>query len=571
MKTLPLISANLKGFIRNWKNISVLILLPLTLILLIFLSFNADGLRKIDVGYAIGEQTLNEADFEKAVGTFARLTRYSTIQQCLSRLEAYDEYVCIDVRGNGPYTLDVFYDNTREPVIWEIIERIKQAVRTLQREHSKAIATDFLTRFKTTLNKLDDYKTSLDATNNQLGIYAAEVSSSVLTLQDARQDLLDALTKMDGDIRDGRLAIYDAKTAKNQELSAARTYLYYADNALNNHGQPSEPWYVTSTKAYIDQIEDELNDLDENVDAELNDANERLNEYDRSSAEGKQYAYEINTGINRLKQVRIELTNYQTKITNIQKDLANIQEEFDDLTTLDAETLVNPVVIHNMPAYIPEAKDPIEDASPEDIARGANFISLQTIFPTVLIMISLFLSLLIGSFVTLNEINGSAHERVRLVKHIFFPEFLATYLSALVIVIVPVFLVLLIGDSLFQLGLIANLLPITFMLFFLITNYILLGLFLAYLLRKESLTLTISTFLLVAILFFTGFLLPLERMSPIAATLAGLNPATLVLAAFNQVTFYNAGFAVIAPTLTVLALETILFMIVVLFVKFMRE
>ncbi|MBR9703607.1 ABC transporter permease [Candidatus Woesearchaeota archaeon] len=571
MKTLPLIGANLKGFMRNWKNVSVLVLFPLALIFLIFLSFNSEGLRKIDIGYSIGEQTLSQEDFENAIGSFARLTKYSDIQQCISALESYDEYVCINIRGSGPYTLDVMYDNTREPVIWEIIERIKQAVRNIQRQHSKALAADFLTRFKTTLSGLDDYKKNLDVTSKQISSYNSEVGRSITTLQDARQELLDSLTMMDNDVKEGKLAIYDARNAKNQELSSARTYLYYADSALSSHGEAIEPWYVSNTKNYLDEIRNELDDLDQNVDAELNDASNRLNEYEQASFEGRQYAYDINNGISRLRQVRIELNNYRDSLVTAQEELTGIQQEFSDLTELDAETLVNPVVIHNIPAYIPESKEDLEDVSAEDVARGLNFISLQTIFPTILIMISLFLSLLIGSFVTLNEINGKAHERVRLVKNIFFPEFLATYLSALFIVSVPVFLVLLIGDFLFRLGLLAHILFIGFMLFLLITNYILVGLLLAYLLRKESLTLTISTFLLVLLLFFTGFLLPLERMRSIAAAVAGLNPATLTLAAFKQVTFYGANLSVVGSTLVVLVLEAIILLIIVLFVKFIRE
>ena len=56
-KTIQLIKANLKRFIRDWKAISLLIVFPLILIGVVFVSFNPSGLRKVPVGIiSVSEQ-----------------------------------------------------------------------------------------------------------------------------------------------------------------------------------------------------------------------------------------------------------------------------------------------------------------------------------------------------------------------------------------------------------------------------------------------------------------------------------------------------------------------------------
>jgi hypothetical protein len=578
-RTIPLIKANLKGFMRNWKSILLLVILPLILILVIFASFNPSGLRKVHIGYTLADnQTLDRKQFEDAVDSFTALTEYDELDQCMRSLRTYREYVCVRISGTGPYVLDVHYDNTREPVIWEIIERLDQAIRAVQKSHSKTIATDFLTRFQRAMTRLDNYNQQLGGVYDELGTYIIEVDGSIYRLQNARNDLVTTLDSMDYDIASARATSAQMRNAKNTYASTIGTGLFVTEqNIIAIAATPENTMQRSAALNNIASAHNTFITYSNDADQQINMIDNRINSYEQASARGRNYVGSIDLARAELSDTRKDLQQYKQRVSGTRTEMTAIGEEFRSLRSLDAETLVNPVVIHNTPTYSPKV-DPetIERVTAgmdeqEAAAKGASFISLQTIFPTVLILITLFLSLLIGSFVALGEINAPSHQRLRLVKGIFLPEFIANFVSAFIIVIVPVIVVLIIGDWTFALGVFEHFFTLVTILFMLVSFFILTGFLLAYIIRKESLTLMTSTFLLVLLIFFSGFLLPLERMTPLFGMIAGFSPGALALSMFKQSVFYNSGFIGIAAEFFALGTECFLLLILTIIVRYAKE
>ena len=132
IKTIPLIQATLKGFIRNWKAIFLLVVFPLMLISIVFMSFSPDGLQKIPIGVIWNDVPVDFEEFQDTVSSFLIITKFYNLDDCISELKAYKQYTCIEVEQSNSIVLNVHFDNTREPVIWEIIERIKTSVDLLR-------------------------------------------------------------------------------------------------------------------------------------------------------------------------------------------------------------------------------------------------------------------------------------------------------------------------------------------------------------------------------------------------------------------------------------------------------
>ncbi|MEM5799471.1 MAG: hypothetical protein QXZ43_02295 [Candidatus Aenigmatarchaeota archaeon] len=134
MKLFYLMEAHIKSFLRNWKNLIFLIILPFILISLVFLSFSPNGLQKIKAGFIISSN-----DFANFVSFFNYLDikYYDELDKCINELKQHEEYVCVEIKNYGNYYVNIFYDNTREPVIWEIVERIKGTFDFIKAEISK--------------------------------------------------------------------------------------------------------------------------------------------------------------------------------------------------------------------------------------------------------------------------------------------------------------------------------------------------------------------------------------------------------------------------------------------------
>ncbi len=575
MKLFALIAANLKGFIRKPRNIFLLVLAPLLLIGIIFLAFNPNGLRKVDLGFVVAQGTpIDELQLQTAVGSFARVSEYESLDACLDSLRRTREYVCLYLSGVGPFKLDVYYDNTREPVIWEVIERIKQAVQYVQDQQSRAIASDFLSDFKAALSRLDSYDQTLQEADEVLSEGVESVDESSAELQQARSELVVTLTAMDQDIYSAKRDILTARSTKDNYVADAQNALYAVSSPLAylsalNGSTPYASQAMSAQSTALQRVQS----LDIQIESKLDSIENQLSSYEQKSEDGRVAVQDIEGGLTSLSQARNTLVLYRTTIGQTRAELDSVQASFAGMQQLDADTLINPVVIYNTPAYVPRAAAKYNSTTvdADKAAQGLSLISLQTIFPMILLLITLFLSLLLGIFVALGEVNARTSIRLRLIQGMFFAEFFATLISALVIVSVPVIVVLLIGEFLFQLGMLGVLTPVLLLLLLVTIFFVLSGICLAYLIRRESIALMVSTFVLVLLIFLSGFLLPIERMSPLFALIAYLNPGSIAVSVFKQVVFYELPMSAVSFSYYFLIAEIAALLGVTLLIKKIRR
>jgi hypothetical protein len=550
IKTIPLTIAILKEFIRNWKSIILLIIFPLALISTVFLSFNPDGIQKIPVGVVGVSDGFNIDNYEDTYFSYLSIKKYYDLGTCLYDLKVYKQYACLDVIQNNTLFLTVYYDNTREPVIWEIIERIKSTIDLLQKERSKQMASDFLSKFSSNMKKAESFKVQLIDINSRVANYIQQTDYSINNLATAKSELSQTIYSMDSDISNLKYAKDDLKIRKNNFHSNAISYLNNLDSysySFSNLSTNSE--IANSLRNQATYLRNEIERYDQLSDSNLNQVENKIFEYEQKSNKGKQYVSDIDAGILQLTGVRNDLQNYQSAIKSTENELTTIQNEFKDLEGLDPDALVNPIIINNNPTYIPKVASQYYtngSFSAQKIIKGVNLISLQTIFPTMLLLITLFLSLLISGFICLSEINGPAQKRRILIPGIFFPEIIAVYISSMIIMIIPLICVLILGNYLFAIPIFDHLPEVSIIILLLSSIFILMGSSLAYLIKNESITLLITTFLLVFFIFLSGFILPIERMSNWANIIASSFPAKLSLSAFNKVVFYNQGFSAIS-------------------------
>jgi energy-coupling factor transporter ATP-binding protein EcfA2 len=176
--------------------------------------------------------------------------------------------------------------------------------------------------------------------------------------------------------------------------------------------------------------------------------------------------------------------------------------------------------IITIPKDAAEFENTDEKKNAEDIAKGLNLISLQTLFPTILFLIVIFISLLVSCFVTLQEINSTAAPRLNMIKGLFMPQILSNYLTSMIIISFPVFIVVILGHFLFKLPILDHTIS-SFTILFLMS----------------------STFVLILLMFYSGFLLPVERMSSFASTVSLSMPGKLAVGSFAKVVFYRLPFS----------------------------
>jgi hypothetical protein len=574
MKLLSLILINLKGFFRNWMSILLLIIFPLVLIGLVFFSFNPDGMQKVPVGFVGETQGIDLASLEDTYLSYLKISHFTDLQSCLHELKEYRQYACLEISNGNK--LEVYYDNTKEPIIWEILERLKSSIDYLKKAKSTEMAGVFLNDFSVLLNKIDTFKSGVFTAEDQISVYIVQTDQTISELQQAKGDLGQTIYQMDQDIREAKATRNDLKNQKDSVYYTGINYANNVDSQLNSMTNITgyDLMYMNNIRTQSYNLRSTFNSYNDQSEAKFAEFDQKIVSYEAASRKGKDQLVRIDQGISKARNVRDQLSGYRTNLQKTENELTQVQSEFGGIAGLDAETLVEPITMHNTPTYVPEvsAADAAKYGTDvKNIFKGINLISLQTIYPIILLLITFFLALLISSFLSLAEINSPAHERVMLVKGMFWNEFFALFLSAVIIISIPLLCVLALGNYLFNIGIMNNIGLVILICFLLSSIFILLGISLAYLLKKESTTLLICTFILVFLIFFSGFILPIERMSYTPSIIAEHLPGKIALNAFNQAVFYSQPIDVIAPMIHALLAWSGIMVLIALTIKKVKK
>jgi hypothetical protein len=539
----------------------------------------------IPIGMVVDSNEIDVSEFDNVFSSFLETSYYESIDDCLNNLKNYNVYVCIDVIFDKAIHLDVYYDNTRENIIWGIIGRIKDSVDLIQKRKSKEIASDFLSDFNSNMNKLSTFKTNLNNVNRNIDSYIQRIDVSINELNDAENELRKTLNQMDRDIAEINLIKNSIRSTKDSNLNSMHFYLNSIENnhdSIQNISNENFGFY-SGILHNTNNLRNQLNNYNSQFNTQFNNFDNKISDYESASLRGRQYVSSIDSSISYLRTTRSNLLGYKSDIQNINSEISSVESDFNKLRGLNPEILVNPVVISNYPAYTPSFEndffsDPDSDPDSEsdtnlvdEAIKGLNMISLQTLYPTILFLITLFLSLLISSFITLRQINSLANTRIKILRKIFFPSYVSSFVSAHIILIIPLTAILVLGRVLFKIPIFQNFYFIVIAIFLLSSTYILLGMSLAYLIKKESITLLVSTFILVFLIFFSGFLLPIERMTNISSMIARIFPGNMILYAFNKFVFYSQPISSVFYELKILLLWFVVLIFISLIIKKMRK
>jgi len=552
-KTLALIEADIKTFMRNWKSIVIMIFFPLILISLIFLSFSSEGLIKIPVGVVLSTSELEKSYVQDNLNIFFITHFYDDYDSCIENLKTYKEYACIVVRKEEAFILEVYYDNTRDPVIWEVVSRIKRIVEIMQKQRSKSMAYGLMEQLDENIGKIDEYKIMIINMKSNVDDFITNLKKEKSRLKSRKKSVISNINSALNFISTIDSALYDIQNYAdniNQLSYNLESIIDLADTSNFYNLSPSEANVIYNIRNYAEDLDDDFDFYVSRILSKQEDAHQSLLNIRSSLNSAKLYTNKFNYIASNLDDVISDLQSYKSGFDDVIDNIDKIKERLDVIKTLDPEILINPIVMRAYPSYVPKYKagedlqkiqNITEEQQKTKVARGFNLIGLQIIYPKILLLLLLFLSLLLSSFITLTNINSSTSKRLRIIKGLKIPHFISLYIASFITLLVPIIVAVLVGNFLFKLPLLENY-KLLFLLMFAISSiFIFFGISLSYIIKKESITLLINTFLLVSLIFFSGFILPVERMSTYASLFAQNFPGYVGLNILNKVIFYNVG------------------------------
>jgi ABC-type multidrug transport system permease subunit/prefoldin subunit 5 len=450
-------------------------------------------------------------DYEESF-YYLEIKYFNNLEDCLSEVKDYKIYGCLEIYNVGSYVVNVYYDNTREPVIWEIVGRIKGTFEYLQKERSKKVAYDFSRTLDEISQKSLEIKRDLSTIESDLDRFLDRQNYYFQELSSTKNRINHNLNEIEENIGSLKNSLRSLKSLKDQ------FYSFVVSSNVNET-------LLQRTREFNSQFDLVYSDLESKInfyESSLSSIKDDLRDFENSLQEARYLSEKLRNAKDKLHLLKGEIDDFNNKINQIRN--------------IGPEALLNPINIINYPIYVPQTKGSrIEDSS------GINLISFQTIYPIILHLMIIFLSTLVSVHVSLTHINQNSYDRIRLHKNILLYEIFGLYITSLIIILFPLLLILFLGNYTFLIPIIENIKMIVLLTFLISSSFVLLGFSLSFLIKNESLTLIVTIFVLVLSIFLSGFVLPIEKMSNIFNKLATVFPGKVSLNAFNKVVFYRSN------------------------------
>jgi ABC-2 type transport system permease protein len=253
----------------------------------------------------------------------------------------------------------------------------------------------------------------------------------------------------------------------------------------------------------------------------------------------------------------LRISDTENMLNNLSSGFSQIRENLRDINVIDPEKVISPVKT--------EVKPTLQDKR-----------YIFYLFPSLLVLVIMFMGLLLSSAFVLNERASRAYHR-NLIAPIGDKIMLAGELIfMLLIILLQTIVVLLIGSLFYNIPFFSNaltILPVCLVLSFV---FILMGFIIGYIFNSAE-TGAIASISMSCILFlFSTSILPLEKMSVQLSKIAQFNPFIIGEGILKRVIFFGADISTVGGNIWILlifvmALLPILIYLQYASIKKMRE
>ncbi len=258
----------------------------------------------------------------------------------------------------------------------------------------------------------------------------------------------------------------------------------------------------------------------------------------------KEAKQKINVEANSLSSI-VETT--KSDLNSIESTVNDVTSKIDSLGIRDAARIVSPISTNIQPVT-------------------AQKTYLNYTFPTVLILILMFTSIMLSSILIMKEKISEAFFRNFITPTHGFLFILGNYISTLLLVIVQLLIIMSIASFFFS-GLFSNFVPIILLIIIASSLFILLGMFLGYLFRSEETVMLGSISIASIFLFFSNTILPIESLPETLKSLANVNPFVVSETLLRRLLLFQTGFSSINKGLIIL-LAYILIVLILLWMQY---
>ncbi|MBN2367619.1 ABC transporter permease [Candidatus Woesearchaeota archaeon] len=551
MKTGKIIWKNIKLLLRSRTSTLVLILGPLIIIILVGISFSTSSFN-LNIGtFSEKYSDLSNDLIEKLNQDNFAVTKYTSEELCIESVKEGKTHACIVfppdmvIENEQRDIINFHVDQSKINLVYLVMSTLTSSFGEKSSEISKELTNDILTTLtdaKTKLKESESVLTEIQEKNNEI---AQDSESSITSLNsiDLDPETLDVTTEL-----------ANINTALNELLEESVDLI---DDALDTVEDLEDYGGLDANQSsYVNSIEDDLEDLNSTIKTKQNASAQELSEFMEEvtdafedMAEKLGDAETVNSDIlDKLTLVKNNAQELNDKSESINTKIKTLISNIESIQITDTENIVTPIQTKINPIVESES-------------------NLGFLFPSLIVMLIMFIGLLLPSTLILMEKNSRAYFRTFTTPTKSTLFVLGTYLTSISLIFSQVIIILIVSQFYFKINFLNSFFLVFLALTVIMSFFVLFGMLIGYFFNSEEMAMLASASIGTLFLLTSGIIFPLESMPAYISGKAKFNPVVLGSEVFKKSLLFNSSFSSIKGPLGILLLFSVLIVIVIILMK----
>ncbi len=553
MNKLPLIIK--KNFLilvkSRWLSL-VVVLGPLLVIFLTGIAFDNLNEYKINIGIYSGSYTELANSFISKLNTEQfRTIKAKTEAQCIDDAKIGFSHTCVIFPanlslGSKDKNVVIYIDYSKLNLAWIVRGMLFSRVEEKSAEITKELTENILSKLLLTKNEILTDIVFLELVSGNEDEISSKNNKAFFLITGINTTI--GLNATDIDRLESKIS--SVKAAFDITIDKATGNIEFSEDIVNSGG-----FSESDKDDYLDELDWQREDI------------EGQRQYVESLF-SPLYSGSINNTLGNIKLRVIRL--------NLNAEIADelIASSKDNLYNISQMLSLNGKLINKMAFSMDNVKNNLESidkltaediVSPviADIKPLTSYNSyLNYIFPTLMAMAIMFASLLLSAIVVVMEFNTPAHFRnvISPTGNVLF--FSASYLTNLFLIGLQIFIMLLISMMFFFSQVIGNIFTTLAVCFLIASFFIVLGMGIGYLFKKEQMSILAATFASSIFLFLSNVLTPIENMPEFFMKIVQFNPFIISVSLLRKSILFGQSLIAVNAEILYLVLFTLSLLIV---------
>jgi ABC-type multidrug transport system permease subunit len=539
------IKKNIQLLFRNWATFLFLVIGPLVLIAIVGVTFGDDQPNNLSFGVYEVDGSSQQLPFLRV---FGNTVPYYDLEDCKRDLSRGRIHLCLEIyRGlesSDQLEVTFYYDLSRKTLSTVLLAKAKENLGKRSEDISLENTRSLLSQVQELVGVLQQGQYDLERMGSDLEITKSNLITRRAGLNDLKlkvQNYKNQVTIINNDVLNLKFAsnsITSQSTISFDEIvnnmndienvakslqtdpsfsaEGTKSYNIYGQNLYAYKDLSSESYniYTQADKALLimayatkrevstklNEIKSDINDINNKINAAAILTNNAVNEIQVMESLIDAEILNNEQAIIKVEEAIIKLDDMKNKI---HKHISSFKSANPEL----AENLVKPVL--------------------ENYSSLAYFDNVQIVFPSMLIMIMLFITILFSTILSSSEINGPAYFRNLISPRakIGFP--FGILVTTIILVMFQLGVLFIISETMLGVHVFNHFIPAILLTTLLVTLFALIGMSVTFLFKNSQTSILASIFIALGMYMFSNLVRPLEVMPEFVGFLAQFNPLVI--------------------------------------------